>query len=90
MGSEIISRYYLVILEVNKDSIRGEELAQFASGPVEAEMTGPAFTPDGGTLFLAVQYPGEGSESVENPTSTWPHDGDGIPKPSVVAITGFA
>ncbi|MBA2377111.1 MAG: DUF839 domain-containing protein [Rubrobacter sp.] len=66
------------------------EIFQFASGPVEAEMTGPAFTPDGGTLFLAIQHPGEESESVENPSSTWPHDGDCIPKPSVVAIKGFA
>ena len=79
-----------VIPEVNDDSILGEPLAQFASGPVESEMTGPAFTPDARTLFLAVQHPGEESESVENPSSTWPHDGDGIPKPSVVAITGFA
>ena len=79
-----------VIPEVNDDSILGEPLAQFASGPVESEMTGPAFTPDARTLFLAVQHPGEESESVANPSSTWPHDGDGIPKPSVVAITGFA
>lgn len=71
------------------DAMRGEPI-QFASGPVEAEMTGPAFTPDGRTLFLAVQHPGEESESVENPSSTWPHDNDNIPKPSVVAITGFA
>jgi secreted PhoX family phosphatase len=71
------------------DAVRGEPM-QFASGPVESEMTGPAFTPDGRTLFLAVQHPGEESESVENPSSTWPHDGDNIPKPSVVAITGFA
>lgn len=79
-----------VIPEVNDDSILGEPLAQFASGPVDCEMTGPAFTPDGRTLFLSVQHPGEESENVQNPTSTWPHDGDGIPKPSVVAITGFA
>ncbi|MBA2441093.1 MAG: DUF839 domain-containing protein [Rubrobacter sp.] len=71
------------------DYERGE-IYQFGSGPVECETTGPAFTPDGRTLFLAVQHPGEESESVENPTSTWPHDGDGVPKPSVVAITGFA
>ena len=71
------------------DAMRGEPV-QFASGPVEAEMTGPAFAPDGRTLFLAVQHPGEESESVENPSSTWPHDDDNIPKPSVVAITGFA
>jgi secreted PhoX family phosphatase len=69
------------------DAIRGEPV-QFASGPVECEMTGPAFTPDGRTLFLAVQHPGEESESVDNPSSTWP-DGD-IPRPAVVAITGFA
>jgi secreted PhoX family phosphatase len=79
-----------VMPEINDDSILGEPLAQFASGPVECEMTGPAFTPDGRTLFLAVQHPGEESESTSNPSSTWPHDGDGVPKPSVVAITGFA
>lgn len=42
----------------------GGEVYQFASGPVESEMTGPFFTPDGKTLFLAVQHPGEESESV--------------------------
>lgn len=64
------------------------DVYQFASGPVECELTGPAFTPDGSTMFLAVQHPGEESESLDNPTSTWP-DGD-IPKPSVVAIVGFS
>ena len=64
------------------------EVYQFASGPVQAELTGPAFTPDGKALFLAVQHPGEESESPSNPTSTWP-DGD-EPKSSVIAITGFA
>ncbi len=64
----------------------GGEVYQFASGPVESEMTGPYFTPDGKTLFLAVQHPGEESESTENPTSTWP--GGGKPKPAVIAITG--
>ena len=72
-----------------EDAVRGEPV-QFASGPVDCELTGPAFTPDGRTLFLAIQHPGEESESTDDPTSTWPHDGDNIPKPSVVAITGFA
>ncbi len=31
----------------------------FAIGPMESEMTGPTFTPDGRTLLLAVQHPGE-------------------------------
>ncbi len=45
-------------------------------------------TPDGKTLFLAIQHPGEESESPDNPTSTWP--GGDEPKSSLVAITGFA
>ena len=32
---------------------------QFASGPCECELTGPSWTPDEQTLFLAVQHPGE-------------------------------
>ena len=66
------------------------EAFQFASAPLEAEMTGPCFTPDETTLFLAVQHPGENTEDVKNPTSMWPHrKGDTMPRPSVVAITGF-
>ena len=61
---------------------------QFASGPVQAELTGPAFTPDDKALFLAVQHPGEESESPSNPTSTWPDGNE--PKSSVIVITGFA
>ena len=68
------------------EALRGD-VYQFASAPIEAELTGPWFTPDGKTLFLAVQHPGEETESVREPTSTWP-DGD-IPRPAVVAITGF-
>ncbi len=68
--------------------VTGSDVFQFASGPVECEVTGPAFTPDGKTLFLAIQHPGEESEAPNEPTSRWPN-GD-IPKSSVVAITGFA
>lgn len=63
---------------------------QFASAPVEAEMTGPWFTPDERTLFMAVQHPGEETSDLKQPTSMWPHrKGDTMPRPSVVAITGF-
>ena len=31
----------------------------FAIGPMECELTGPTFTPDGKTLILSVQHPGE-------------------------------
>jgi hypothetical protein len=65
------------------------EAWQFASGPVEAEITGPWFTPDGKTLFLGVQHPGEESTSMKELTSHWPDGGSSVPRPSVVAITGF-
>ncbi len=77
------------VMPANSDGgIDGTEVYQFASSPVQAELTGPSFTPDGRTLFLAVQHPGEESESPEDPTSTWP--GGDEPKSSVIAITGFA
>ena len=65
----------------------GDDVFQFASAPVEAELTGPSFTPDGRTLFLAIQHPGEESEDPKQPTSRWP--GGDEPKSSLVAITGF-
>lgn len=61
---------------------------QVASAPVEAEFTGPSFTPDGKTLFLSVQHPGEESKDLGNCTSHWPDGGNTIPKPAVIAITG--
>ena len=62
------------------------EIIRVANAPVDAEFTGPCFSPDYKTLFLSVQHPGEESKSKENPTSQWP-DG-GIPKPSVVTLSG--
>jgi LPXTG-motif cell wall-anchored protein len=57
---------------------------QFFSGVAGCEVTGPAFTPNNRTLFLAVQHPGEGG-TFEKPISTWP-DRTGQPRPSVIAI----
>ena len=58
------------------------------SAPRDAELTGPWFAPDGKTLFLSVQHPGEQTQSLDAPTSLWPFDDDRIPKSAVVAIQG--
>jgi len=64
------------------------KVIRVASAPRDAELTGPWFSPDGKTLFLSVQHPGEQTKDKNHPTSTWPFDGDNIPKPAVVAIQG--
>ena len=62
---------------------------RFASGPVDTEMCGNCFSPDERTMFMSIQHPGETSESLTNPTSRWPEYGNDIPRPAVVAISGF-
>ena len=65
---------------------------QFASGPCESEMTGPSWTPDEHTMFLAVQHPGEANGvrtgSLNAPSgSNWPGGRlNAPPRPGVVSI----
>lgn len=63
------------------------EVFQVASAPTDAEFTGPFFSPDGRTLFLSIQHPGERSKSLTELTSTWPLGGKEIPRSSVIAIS---
>ena len=70
-----------------RSGIQAGEIIQVASAPVDAEFTGPCFSPDGKTLFLSVQHPGERSPNLNNLTSTWPNKKDG-PKSSVITIQG--
>lgn len=65
------------------------EVLQIMSAPINAELTGPCFTPDGQHLFLSVQHPGEGSKDHDRYISNWPHGGKHKPRPSVVVVSGF-
>jgi secreted PhoX family phosphatase len=56
---------------------------QFLSGPLEAEITGPVFSPGDRALFVSIQHPGAGG-TIDAPTSRWP---DGTPRPAVVVVT---
>jgi secreted PhoX family phosphatase len=49
----------------------GTALRRFLVGPIEAEITGVDSTPDGRTLFVNIQHPGEDGGPA-NITSHWP------------------
>lgn len=61
---------------------------RFYLPPLEAECCSPAFTPDGRTLFLSVQHPGEEASNLDASITRWPARQPGEPpRPSVIVIT---
>jgi secreted PhoX family phosphatase len=68
------------------------EVRRFLVGPTGCEITGGAFTPDGTTLFVNIQHPGEspGDRSdAQQPrrVSNWPdHDLAGRPRSATVVV----
>jgi secreted PhoX family phosphatase len=60
----------------------GATLRRFLVGPVECEVTGIDSTPDGRSLFVNIQHPGEDARDPNQPTSNWPASQTG-PAPGV-------
>ena len=69
------------------------EIRRFLVGPANCELTGIAFTPDGRTLFVNIQHPGETPSERSDPAnprqwSNWPDfDPVGRPRSATLAIT---
>lgn len=51
------------------------EVKRFLTGPRHCEVTGVAGTPDGRTLFVGIQHPGEDWANGFTDNSTWPDSG---------------
>lgn len=74
---------------VGKDA-QPATLRRFLTGPKECEITGVDTTPDGRTMFVGIQHPGENGTPA-SPTSNWPQSqggtASGRPRSAVVVIT---
>ncbi|PIP91485.1 MAG: alkaline phosphatase [Bdellovibrionales bacterium CG12_big_fil_rev_8_21_14_0_65_38_15] len=75
--------YYVALSGENAGIAR-----KLIQGPIDSELTGICFTPDGTGLFLSVQHPGELTKDLDKPTSHWPRGGSEMPRPSVVEVRG--
>ena len=66
------------------------EIRRFLTGPVGCEISGCSFTPDGRSMFINVQHPGETPNYRSDPTqptrfSSWP-DGPGAARPRSATV----
>jgi secreted PhoX family phosphatase len=70
----------------------GTSLRRFLVGPKECELTGIHTTPDGRSLFVNIQHPGENGTAAA-PSSSWPYTqtgaatGSARPRSATIVIT---
>ena len=68
------------------------EIRRFLTGPAGCEVTGVTMTPDGRTMFVNIQHPGEPASERSDPdaphaVSNWPDwRPDGRPRSATIAI----
>ena len=68
------------------------ETRRFLTGPAHCEVTGCAFTPDGRTMFINIQHPGETPSDRSDPAdpakfSSWPNlPAKGRPRSATVVV----
>ncbi|HEY6135746.1 MAG TPA: PhoX family phosphatase [Rubrivivax sp.] len=68
------------------------EMRRFLTGPVNGEVAGAAFTPDGTTVFVNIQHPGETPSERSDPAepakfSRWPdYRAGGRPRSATVVV----
>ncbi|MFG6429838.1 PhoX family protein [Roseateles sp. LYH14W] len=65
------------------------EMRRFLTGPNKCEVTGVTMTPDGKTMFVGIQHPGEDAVAA-NPTqfSNWPQGQWSVASDGVTALPG--
>jgi len=73
-------------------AVPGDRLRRFLVGPKECEITGVTETPDGRTLFVNIQHPGEDVKNADigNPAawaSHWPDGGSSRPRSATIVVT---
>jgi uncharacterized protein len=72
---------------------RTGDIRRFLTGPAGCEVTGATATPDGRTMFINIQHPGESPSERSDPAaprriSNWPDQrADGRPRSATVVIT---
>lgn len=76
---------------VGKDATTST-LKRFLVGPKQCEITGITETPDGKTIFVNIQHPGEDTAAADiaSPTnygSHWPDGGNARPRSATIVIT---